>query len=831
MDKKFLHLQFIPIHLSGPLKIAGIYLVLGVLWILFSDQITAGIVPDQATFTRISTYKGWGYVIVTALLLYMLIRRHTLAMLDNEKQLHLITDALPALISYVDSNKYYRFNNKAYQDWFGGRATGSPIEKVLGTKAYQTISQYVDKALSGELVNYEATIPYKDGGERYVNATYTPDTDANGKVLGFFVLVQDMTERKKTEEELRLWADAFEGCAHGIAISDPNTNRILACNPAYASMHKYRAEDVVGTSTLNLYADSDRERVRHHHARADQIGRVQFEANKLHKDGSMFLAQVDVVTVRGEDGDSLYRVSTALDITESKVSEEALVRSEKRYRALFENMPNGFARCQMLYDENGKPCDFIYLDINNAFKKLTGLENPIGRRVTEVIPGIRESNPEIFEIYGRVAATGKPENFETFVPVLGAGIWFSISVYCPEKGFFVAVFETVTERKQAENALRESEERLRLSLQAANQGLYDLNVQTGGAIVNREYAEMLGYDPDTFIETNASWIERLHPDDHEITAKAYSDYINGLMPEYRIEFRQRTNDGSWKWILSLGKVVEYDADGKPLRMLGTHTDITERKQAEEKIRRLNDDLEQRVIDRTSQLEAANQELEAFSYSVSHDLRAPLRAIDGFTGILVSEYGSMLDEEGNRICGIISKESQRMGQLINDLLAFSRLGRRELHSAKIDMTSLANSIFNELVKDEAGERIDFRIEKLHSALGDPALIRQVWTNLLSNSVKFTSGKKRAVIEVGSTQNKDEIVYHIRDNGAGFDMEYVGKLFGVFQRLHGESEFEGTGVGLAIVKRVIHRHGGRVWAEGKVDEGATFHFVLPRKGNGQ
>jgi len=687
------------INIWGPVRIAGIYLVVGVLWILFSDQIVLNLTPDQATFAKISTYKGWGYVIVTALLLYLLIRSHTIALLNNEKHLHLITDALPVLISYVDSNKFYRFNNKAYQDWFGHKATGLRIEKVLGTEAYQTISQYVDRVLSGELVNYESIIPYQDGGERYVNATYIPDIDTTGKVKGFFVLVQDMTERRRTEGELRLWADAFEGCAHGISISDPITNRILACNTAFANMHKYVIDDLVGDTNFNLYAPYDRERSRYQFERADQIGRVRFEANKVRKDGTIFLAQVDIVSVRGEDGSSLYRVSTVSDITESRVSEDASVRSEKRYRDLFENTADGVVRCQVLYDENGEPYELICLDINKSFIKLTGLDNVLGRRVTEVIANIRESNPEIFEICGRVASTGEPEKFETFIKEIRSGAWFSISAYSPENGFLVAVFENITERKQAE----------------------------------------------------------------------------------------------------------------------------------EEIHVLNTELEQRVSERTSQLEAANKELEAFSYSVSHDLRAPLRAIDGFTSILVSEYGEKLDDEGKRICGIIGSESQRMEHLINDLLAFSRLGRKELHSSKIDMTSLANSVVNELVEHEDKERIHFHIGKLHSATGDPALIRQVWINLLSNAIKFTSRKKRVVIEMGSTRNQDEIVYYVRDNGAGFDMAYEDKLFGVFQRLHSESEFEGTGVGLAIVKRVVHRHGGHVWAEGKIDKGATFYFALPGIGS--
>jgi len=404
--------------------------------------------------------------------------------------------------------------------------------------------------------------------------------------------------------------------------------------------------------------------------------------------------------------------------------------------------------------------------------------------------------------------------------------WFELSIQPAEEGIFILSTE-ITERKLAEIALRDSEERLRLSLHAANQGLYDLNVQTGEAVVNREYAEMLGYDFDTFVETNKAWIERLHPDDQEITAKTYSDYVNGLTPEYRVEFRQQTKDNAWKWILSLGKVIEYDTEGKPLRMLGTQTDITERKQAEEEIRRLNEDLEARVIERTSQLAAANKELESFSYSVSHDLRAPLRAIDGYTNILLEEYEPLLDAEGKRICGVISREAKQMGRLIDDLLSFSRMGRREVYPQRIDMKALVDSVFDELLKGEDRGRIQVRVANLHTVTGDAALMRQVWINLLSNAIKFTSRKTRAVIQVDCSEDEEGVVYSVRDNGAGFDMEYANKLFRVFQRLHSESEFEGTGVGLAIVQRVIHRHGGRVWAEGRVNEGATFHFLLPRR----
>jgi light-regulated signal transduction histidine kinase (bacteriophytochrome) len=281
-------------------------------------------------------------------------------------------------------------------------------------------------------------------------------------------------------------------------------------------------------------------------------------------------------------------------------------------------------------------------------------------------------------------------------------------------------------------------------------------------------------------------------------------------------------DGKESWV-STTKVPLLNSGGETIGIFGISRDITERKRSELAIQQLNRDLEKQA----EKLQVANKELEAFSYSVSHDLRAPLRAIDGYTRILVEDYESKFDDEGKRICGVISAEARRMGQLIDDLLAFSRLGRKEMYTSDVDMKALIVSVLNELVKDDDRERIDFKIARLPSMSADASLMRQVWVNLLSNALKFTSKKERATIEVGSKSTKEEIIYFVRDTGAGFDMEYGNKLFGVFQRLHSESEFEGTGVGLAIVQRIIRRHEGRVWAEGQVDQGATFYFALPRK----
>ncbi|MFZ3166259.1 MAG: ATP-binding protein [Candidatus Methanoperedens sp.] len=234
--------------------------------------------------------------------------------------------------------------------------------------------------------------------------------------------------------------------------------------------------------------------------------------------------------------------------------------------------------------------------------------------------------------------------------------------------------------------------------------------------------------------------------------------------------------------------------------------------------------EKELLKRTTELESANKELEAFSYSVSHDLRAPLRAIDGFSRVMLEEYNDKLDDEGKRYLNIVRDNTQKMGQLIEDLLALSRLGRKEMQVSRIDMAKLAKTVFDELKEANPGRNIRLEIKTLPPAYGDQAMIHQVFVNLLSNAIKFTRFKENAVIEIGSIARMNEIVYYVKDNGVGFDMQYLNKLFGVFQRLHSTEDFEGTGVGLAIVQRIIHRHGGKVWAEGKVNEGATFYFNI-------
>jgi len=270
-----------------------------------------------------------------------------------------------------------------------------------------------------------------------------------------------------------------------------------------------------------------------------------------------------------------------------------------------------------------------------------------------------------------------------------------------------------------------------------------------------------------------------------------------------------------------------DAQGAIIGYLLIGTDNTARRKAEDAVRQLHAELEERVIQRTAELEAANKELEAFSYSVSHDLRTPLRAVDGFSQTVLKNYGPQLPEEGRRYLQTIRRGAQRMGALIDDLLAFARLNRQELNKQAIDTGSFVRGALDELGYPWPDRAVEILIGILPASSGDPALLKQVWLNLLSNALKYTRKREKAVVEIGCMKTHDADTFFVRDNGAGFDVRYANKLFGVFQRLHLAEDYEGTGVGLAIVQRIVHRHGGRVWADAAVDRGATFYFTLEKE----
>ncbi len=396
--------------------------------------------------------------------------------------------------------------------------------------------------------------------------------------------------------------------------------------------------------------------------------------------------------------------------------------------------------------------------------------------------------------------------------------------------FFLTITE-VTERKEAERllseTLREKEEavaQLDALFTAAPIGLAFIDPTLHFVRINQALAETNGLAVADHLGKHVSEVVPDLDGLHAIITTWQQMLENGAAIR-NIEVSGRTAAEPGKERYWLESFFPVTMAGETIGIGITVLEITERKLAEQEIRRFNEELEKRVARRTEQLQAVNQELEAFAYSVSHDLRAPLRAIDGYTRILMEDYVSHLDSEAMRLGTIVCNEAERMGQLIDDLLAFSRLNRVALQTQAIDMAQLVQDVFDQLPKDNLATT--FQLHPLPNAFGDLTTLRQVWQNLLINAIKFSSKRKEPIVEVGATQTEREVTYWVKDNGAGFSMRYADKLFGVFQRLHGAREFPGTGVGLAIVQRIVNRHGGRVWAEGEVNIGATFYFALPQK----
>lgn len=613
---------------------------------------------------------------------------------------------------------------------------------AYGTDAAPYLEEYARVAQTGQAYAFETLFPPM---QRHFHISVTSPKQGQ-----FVTVFEDITDRKRAEDETQRLLNAIQqekdkltalvtSINDEVWFADPQKKFALA-NPSALREFGLSSEEEIDVEKLSESLEVHRsdgslrpiEEAPPLRALQGELITNLEEIIRNPISGKLRYRQVSAAPVRDVNGNIIGSVSVVRDITELKRAEEALRESEEHYHSLFDHMLEGFAYCQMHFEQN-QPVDFTFLNINGAFETLTGLKNVVGKKVSEVIPGIQESAPELFETYGRVALTGISERLETYVEPLK--MWFSISVYSSKKEHFVAVFDVITERKQAEEAL---------------------------------------------CRLNAELEQRV---------------------EERTEELKST-------VVHLGE------------------EVTERQQAEAEIKKLNEELEKRVKERTAELEMANEEMGSFSYSVSHDLKTPIRAIQGFSRMLMEEHADKLDAEGLRLLKVVSDNTRLMDHLIDDLLALSRLGRQHVRKSVIDLAAMTRQVFEKLRAQEPKRDLRLTLGDLPPCLCDHSLFYQVMENLLANAIKFTKSRKTASIEVGGRTEGLENIYYVKDNGVGFDENYAHNLFRPFQRLHRREDYEGTGIGLAIIKRIVQKHDGRVWAEGKLNEGATFYFALPK-----
>ena len=505
-------------------------------------------------------------------------------------------------------------------------------------------------------------------------------------------------------------------------------------------------------------------------------------------------------------------------IDDLEVQNQELESSNRKYQELYDFAPIAYLsldRTGVIIDINQTGADMLG-DSKSAFhgKPLFLYVDQDSRmQLADHIAAVLEGKAQSLEIKLRGPTGPYPVCIDS-VPVLSA------------EGFVTACSSVVTdvsERRRAEQVLKSSKQRFRDFANVAADWFWELDADLRYTYVSEGFSEDIGREPAEVIGLTRQEVFRGQMQD----AKSWECHFRGLNAGQAVTFDYELITAAKKsktYILEEGKPI-YDASGAFLGYRGVGRNITKRREAEHELETYKQRLEEQVAERTKELRAAIKESEAFSYSVSHDLRAPLRAIDGFSHVLLEDYGERLDESGRNLLDRVRGASQRMGELIDDMLLLSRITRRDIHYQRVDMSELARQISFRLREVEPGRKVKFNISRKLIGFGDAHLLQVVLENLLSNAMKYTAREAKAVVEFGAEEHANENIFFVKDNGVGFDMQYIDKLFGPFERLHMEDEFEGSGIGLATVARVMQRHNGRVWAESKLDEGACFYFALP------
>jgi len=681
-----------------------------------------------------------------------------------------------------------------------------------------------------------------DGSEMIVEGDYICLYDSQGRITGHFGVQHDVTKYRQTEKELRESEEKFSKAVLNAPFPimiHAEDGKVEIVNDEWLKITGYTKDEI---STVAKWTEK---------AYGIKKEMVREDIEKLYNISGKVDEGEYVIATKSGDKRNWYFSSTplgklndgrriamsmALDVSERKLAEAALADSEKRYHDLFDSNPLPM----WVYDlktlallEVNETAMINYGYSREEFLQMTLKDIRPEEEIIRLIDDVGKNRPEYQK-------SGEWKHQRKDGTLLDVEITSHIIDYKGKKSVLV-LSQDVTERKQIQSELRKSEERYSAFVKQSSEAtcLFELEhapvdtqlpVETQidllyeHAVItenNKTFATSHGYNDPA--EMNGIKIGQIFPRLAKENLNYLRSFITGNYSTSQVETKEMSKDGSVTYFLS--SLIGSVEDGHLVRIWGTKQDISRIKQVEAEIRLLNAELEQRVIDRTNELMVANKELESFSYSVSHDLRAPLRAISGFTNILKEDYSAQLDAQGKKYMETVLANTKRMGELIDDLLRLSRISKQGLNKSNVKMKELIENVYSELSSSTPTDKIKLTIGSLPVAHADSPLLKIVLTNLLSNAIKFSSKKREQIIEFGGKSNAKECVYYIKDNGVGFNMAYSSKLFDVFQRLHRTDEFEGTGIGLAIVRRIIHKHGGQVWAEAEIDKGATFYFSIP------
>ena len=550
-------------------------------------------------------------------------------------------------------------------------------------------------------------------------------------------------------------------------------------------------------------------------------GEYEDEYRLCRKSGGHVWVRSRGATVRATDGSIARFCGSISEISTQREAAERLNALLDEQRAMLDNLVAGIVR---LKDRRIVTC-------NRRFAEMYGysVEELVGQSTALLDPdGAHDAAGET--VYDDLARDGKVGREFRHRRRDGSLIWVYSSGTALDRDHprrdSLWIDVDISEQKRAEQALRENEARFYHAVRGSRDAIWDWDLANDRYYMSPRMKEILGYGFGEAIRDRSWFLEHLHEDDRaRVDAARLAHFENGA--PYDVDYRMRAADGTIRWIRARGESVR-DANGRVVRYSGANSDISEQLRHGEEVRALNQQLEQRVAERTGELTRANRELESFSYTVSHDLSAPLRAINGFSALLVEELGGKLEPSAQGLLERIVAGSMQMKALIDDLLRLAQISRTPLVAREVDLAVLARRIAGECANDPvrtaAGRSVEFRAPEALPAHGDAGLLGIALTNLIGNAWKFTGRSGSALVEFGAIERAGERVYFLRDNGAGLDMRYADKLFKPFQRLHSAREFDGTGIGLAIVHRIFERHHGRVWVESAPGAGCTFYFTL-------